>query len=506
MIDRPLFVQFLVAGSVVAIFSMVSLILLLFQVNQQREASEWLSKTHRTISLLNTLGRDFYRQESAFRDFLKTPDARTLAAMRERGEYWDATMIELGTLIEEGSTQRELLASIQESYLGWRDLSEPLLAAVASNGNDAQVSGETLREEAAHFKSTFLLIDRLIDIENSLLGVRDVEEKGALQATFSAVAMANIALLLIFSIVLMKLYSSIARPISALSQGIGRYRDGEFTTRVPLTNTSEIGYLQTSFNEMAGTIETMVVDLKKLDQLKTDFIGTVSHELRTPLTSIRGYAKVLVNEEAGELSRLQKDFLGIIDTNAMRLTDLINDLLDVEKIESGNIQLVKERNDLIEILKECHDTFDILAKQKGLELKYEVPNEPVTIFCDRARIVQVFMNLISNAVKYTNQGSVIIQAEARDYAIVVRIRDSGVGISKEDLDKLFQKFFRTNSALTGQETGSGLGLVIVRGLVESHGGQITVESELGVGTSFIVTLGVEKTDLTHQNHSKDVNQ
>jgi signal transduction histidine kinase/CheY-like chemotaxis protein len=311
-------------------------------------------------------------------------------------------------------------------------------------------------------------------------------QQNQLQPIFIAIVLLNIAFLLVFSIALIKLYLNIARPISNLSRGISRYQAGNFKTRVPVSNRSQIGFLEASFNEMAEKIENMVTDLKKLDELKTEFLSTVSHELRTPLTSISGYTKLLISGDAGQINEMQKEFLYIVDTNIVRLTNLINDLLDVEKMELGKVQFAREREDLTLVLKECCDTFDVLAKQKGLELRYNVPSNPLTMIGDRDRLIQIFMNLLSNAIKYTKNGFIEIAAEQRDYAIIVRIRDSGVGLTSEDLEKMFQKFYRARSGVATGEGGTGLGLVIVRGLMEGHGGSIKVESTPGEGTCFQV--------------------
>jgi signal transduction histidine kinase/CheY-like chemotaxis protein len=337
---------------------------------------------------------------------------------------------------------------------------------------------------------TLLRIDRLIDLETNKLELRIQSEKDAVQSTFSAIALINIALILVIGFVLANLYMWIARPIADLSRGISRYQGGDFKARVDVTSKSQIGFLGTSFNAMAEKIETMVFDLRKLDQLKSEFLSTVSHELRTPLTSIAGYAKLLRSGDAGPVTDSQKEFLDIIDTNVVRLTNLINDILDVERLDAGKVQMELKPQDLLSILKECGDTFDVLAKQKGLELRYLIPSASFKVVGDRDRLVQIFMNLLSNAIKYTNAGFIEIQVAKRDYAVAIRIRDTGAGLSKEDQENLFQKFYRSRDVVNSAEGGTGLGLVIVRKFVEAHGGTITVESEYGRGTVFIVTLPV----------------
>lgn len=475
----------------VAFFSVVSLILLLSQVDSQTKASRFLSQTHRAVGRLNTLGRDYYRQETAVLEYLRARDNRYLASVLEQRQLWNEGIKSLGELTAGNQRETEVLHRLEESYQGWLKVSDELIGQFNKpmwSSSNSLPDPESLRNESALFKETFLLIDRLINLENRQLAVRDESEKAATRATFSAIALIQVALMLIFGFVLAKLYLSIARPISELSGGMQRYESGDFTARVPVSNDSQIGYLERTFNGMAEKIEDMVADLRKLDQLKTEFISTVSHELRTPLTSIGGYAKLLAGGDAGPVTETQKEFLYIIDTNVVRLTHLINDILDVEKMEVGKMQIVREPQDLHSVLKECRDTFGILAAQKGLELRYRVADELPPILGDRSRLVQIFMNLLSNAIKYTEKGFVELTAEPNDFAVTVKVRDSGVGLSADEKERLFQKFYRTRSGLRSAEGGTGLGLAIVRGLVEAHGGTITVDSLPGQGTTFTVTF------------------
>lgn len=227
---------------------------------------------------------------------------------------------------------------------------------------------------------------------------------------------------------------------------------------------------------------------RESDDLKSEFVSTVSHELRTPLTSIGGYTKVLLDGDAGPLNETQREFLRIVDTNVERLTELINDLLDVDKMESGKVLLRREVIDLREVLEESVETFKLQAERKGLRLELRGGAEPLNVHGDRSRLLQVFMNLVSNAVKYTEKGSVTLESSRDGDAVMARVRDTGIGIPESDREKLFSKFYRTGQARLSGEGGTGLGLVIVRGLVEAHEGRIDLSSEEGKGSVFTVTL------------------
>jgi signal transduction histidine kinase len=228
--------------------------------------------------------------------------------------------------------------------------------------------------------------------------------------------------------------------------------------------------------------------VKKTSRDKVDLFSTLSHEVRTPLTSIGGYIKLLLGGEPGALSETQKDYLSIVDKNVDRLTQLINEILDYQVMESGNIPMTKRILYVGPILKECCDTFGIVASQKGLNLLLSFPEGLRPVFGDRSRLVQVFMNLISNAIKFTQTGSVKVTAVDSRLGVLVTVEDTGVGLTELDRKKLFKKFFRADSGLATPEGGTGLGLVITQGLVKSHGGKISVKSKKGKGTTFFVVL------------------
>lgn len=236
------------------------------------------------------------------------------------------------------------------------------------------------------------------------------------------------------------------------------------------------------------TIQDITVE-KKVDRMKSEFTSTVSHELRTPLTSIKGYVDLILDGDAGEVNDIQRDFLMVVKHNSDRLVGLINDLLDLSRIESGRVQLRKDPVDLDETLELVFATTKTLAVEKGQNLKMRKPSKLPIVIGDSDRIAQVMVNLISNAVKYTHAGgSINIKAETGDKFVRISVTDSGIGISLKDQSKLFEKFYRVDNSLTREVGGTGLGLSIVKTLVEMHGGEIGVESEIGKGSIFSFTL------------------
>ncbi|WP_260447087.1 PAS domain S-box protein [Nostoc sp. 2RC] len=237
---------------------------------------------------------------------------------------------------------------------------------------------------------------------------------------------------------------------------------------------------------------------KEIDKMKTDFISTVSHELRTPLTSVLGFASIIKEKLesdvfpilANEDRKLQKtikrvgDNLKIIVSEAERLTSLINDVLDIAKMEAGKVEWQMQPLDLTELLDWATTSTAALFETNGLKLIIDIEPELPQVIGDRNRLLQVLINLISNAIKFTESGSITCRINQQNEAICISVIDTGVGIAPEDQPKVFEKFRQVGDTLTDKPKGTGLGLPICKQIVEHHGGRIWVESELGQGSTF----------------------
>jgi signal transduction histidine kinase/DNA-binding response OmpR family regulator/CHASE3 domain sensor protein len=230
---------------------------------------------------------------------------------------------------------------------------------------------------------------------------------------------------------------------------------------------------------------------REVDRMKSEFVSLVSHELRTPLTSIKGYVDLLIDGDVGEVTAEQREFLGIVKSNADRLVTLINDLLDVSRIESGKVELRLAAVDLSSTLTQVAASMRPQIEAMKQSLSMHVPDDLPLVSADGPRLIQILTNLLSNAHKYTPEGgSIEVTAEAVAGFVRVHVRDSGIGMAPDELSKLFTKFFRANNRTAQTVGGTGLGLAITKTLVEMHGGQIAVESEEGRGTCFSFTLPV----------------
>ncbi len=235
---------------------------------------------------------------------------------------------------------------------------------------------------------------------------------------------------------------------------------------------------------------------REIDQMKNEFVSTVSHELRTPLTSIKGYVDLILDGDAGDINEIQEEFLRIVKENSDRLVEMINDMLDISRIESGRIRLKVEPVDMTESIEGAVDSFRAVLNQTGRNVKTRVPEHLPLVAVDRDRVGQVLINLISNALKYSpDGGDVTITAKHTDGFVQVSVADKGMGISREDQKKLFTKFYRVDSAMTREIGGTGLGLSIAKSIIELLGGSMSIRSKLGEGSTFSFSVPVAGSDL-----------
>ncbi len=280
--------------------------------------------------------------------------------------------------------------------------------------------------------------------------------------------------------------------------------------RAQLASTMQVASVRENYRELAeknDALKTSYDELKQLDQLKSTFLATVSHELRTPLTSIIGYAEMLESGAAGALSDGQTEFLKTIRGKADQLLGLISSLLDLGHLEAQNLQLHSEAVDPRALLSDVGSTIVPNANRRNVALDIEVADDTPKIWGDPVRLQQIVLNLADNAMKFSAEGgTVVLRAEAGELdaggpgglgaalftasrpGVVLTVRDTGMGIPEENLARIFDAFYQVDAGTTRAHGGAGLGLSIVKQLVDSHDGKIEVTSTLGEGTIFTVTL------------------
>lgn len=271
---------------------------------------------------------------------------------------------------------------------------------------------------------------------------------------------------------------SIVNPVTAIGRTAQRIAMGEYDARLEKRYDDEIG-------DLCDTINFMAEEIGATEKMKNEFLSSVSHELRTPLTAIKGWSETL--QTAPEDRELVSRGLAVIGKEAERLSGLVEELLDFSRMESGHIVLKRQRLDVLAELEEAVFLFRDRTTRAGLSLEYSGGEELLPVMGDPARLRQVFVNLLDNAVKYTPRGGRIrVEAAQLPGRVQVVISDTGVGIAPEELPRVRQKFYQTDPA----NPGSGIGLALVEEIVRLHGGRMEMDSEPGVGTAVTVLLPV----------------
>ena len=253
--------------------------------------------------------------------------------------------------------------------------------------------------------------------------------------------------------------------------------------------------LKNAIEDIHEAYKTIKKQNKKIlasEKIKNEFIANVSHELRTPLNAIIGYSDILKTGNCGDLTDKQKDYINEIQIAGVQLLGMVNEILDITKIEANAIKLVKRYFEISRPIIETKNLLLPLIKNKNLNIIVNIEND-IDIFADYQKIQQIFYNLLSNAIKYSNtNGNIYISVTNTKKKIKIVVKDEGVGIDKKYHKKIFQKFVQLEEAFYKKETSTGLGLAITKNLVELHNGKIKVESKTGEGASFIVTLPINE--------------
>ena len=270
---------------------------------------------------------------------------------------------------------------------------------------------------------------------------------------------------------------SIVRPIRDVSNTARRIALGDFKSKIKIDKNDEIG-------ELCDTINYMATELSHAETLKNDFISSVSHELRTPLTAIRGWGET-VKMSIGVDDELVSRGMEVVLSEADRLSSLVEELLDFSRMQSGRLTVNTMPIDVSELLRTVSDMYTELARQQGIELSYTPPVQNSIVLGDPDRLKQVFINIIDNAVKYTEKGGLVLVVQSREEGCVqILVKDTGVGIPAADLDHVKEKFFKSNKTVRG----SGIGLAVADEIIKQHQGLLFLESTEGVGTTATIVL------------------
>lgn len=377
-------------------------------------------------------------------------------------------------LMAVGSTGRVTLTSSGFAAADWMNLEDYREV----KNSDAKSSCREIRLASGERVMSYLVILSGPAYEYSALRIMTSMDEVYSQILKLGILLSVILLAIILLILVSGLYfvRSIVVPVRRMCETARSYAEGDFRERIEKTSDDEIG-------ELADAINYMATELENSDKMKNEFISSVSHELRTPLTAIKGWSETALQmpddpETVGKAMR-------VITGETERLSDMVEELLDFSRIQDGRFTLQFETCDILAELGEAVLIYTERAKALGIELEYYEPEMLPFVHGDRARLRQVFINIIDNAVKYSNQGGkVSVEAYEDKGDIVVLVSDTGVGISAEDLPKVKTKFYKANQT----RRGSGIGLAVADEIVNMHGGSLIVNSKLGTGTTVMITL------------------
>ncbi|HEX2905248.1 MAG TPA: HAMP domain-containing sensor histidine kinase [Phototrophicaceae bacterium] len=308
--------------------------------------------------------------------------------------------------------------------------------------------------------------------------------------------------LLAIGMIYIALNRIVIAPINTLKTIARKMTGGQYGQRIPITVQDEVGQLAQTFNEMASAIQQRETSLQaareqaeRADQVKSAFLASMSHELRTPLNAVINFTQFVIDGDTGPVNEDQSELLNEVVSSARHLLSLINDVLDMSKIEAGSLKLFIEDNvNLNTILTSVAATGRGLLADKSVRVQLEADSNLPLIRADRQRIVQILLNIVSNACKFTDDGEITIMAFQAKDEIHIAVRDTGPGIAPEDQALVFEAFKQAQAGLQ-RGGGTGLGMPIARSLAEAHGGQLWLESAPGQGSTFHVTLPVKSEKL-----------
>jgi signal transduction histidine kinase len=466
----------------ITVVLLVPLLLALRSLDAVHEQTRLLRDREFAASLilgtLRELTDDVKRTEDGV---LLSQDSGSFIRIRKQIDALASTANSLGRFIP-----RETSSDLSNAILALRAATETEMQAVTSSAlNTAdEVSAQRVRP-------ALLVIDRVIARTETRL--RDethdrVEQAASTTVDAQRTAAGSLAIaLLLATLIAIWLTRSISRPVFELERGMKAVADGDFAQRLPAMEKRS-----DEFGRLAGSYHGMTAQLSELDKLKAEFVSVASHELKTPINVIVGYLELLQENIYGELNPKQREICATLGKQAQTLTRLVKRLLDISRFEAGGGKLERRQVDLDRFLHAFETSFHVLALQREINFKVVRSGElPAHVLWDEDRINEVLGNLLSNAFKFTDRGgSVELVVEGSENEVCIAVRDTGVGIASEQLPHIFEKFFQASNQAYAAAKGTGLGLAIAREIVEAHGGTIRVESTLGIGTTFSLTLPV----------------
>jgi signal transduction histidine kinase len=480
-------VRIAVSAFVVGVGLAIVFAVLFLAITGLRHRSLEATHSQQVIATANQLQTLVIDLETGVRGFAITRKPRFLAPWRAAGTQFPKSTRRLVALTTDNPKQHERAMEIKRAIEQY--FSESLLVVDylrRNPGFSAKVA--TAPSKQAQIEALRTRFEAFLSTERALGERRD---KNARVTARNALIVGGIGLgAALLLILLGALYVNrvVARPVRLAADAAANIAGGDFSGRLETSGPGEVGELERSFNTMAASLERTLADLEERnqtlvesEQTKSELVSNVSHELRTPLASVLGFSALMLDRELPpeEMRR----YLEVIRTEARRLAELLNDLLDIQRIEQGTIELRLEEVDLNDLLSAQVTLYS--AQSADHELHLDPADDALVVYGDRDRLAQVIGNILSNAIKYSPEGGVVdISASLVGDEAWIWVRDEGLGIPAEHQQRIFTKFFRGDVGRERGISGTGLGLVLARQIVEAHGGEIGFESLEGEGSTF----------------------
>jgi signal transduction histidine kinase len=447
-----------------------------------------LVRLQRKIAAYRQLQHDTTSQLYGVASALLGPDERTLeATLRQLNEFgYDFDRLQFIARDEV-----DLLAEVRAEYGAFTQ--------VVTRAVDLIRAGRVAEGRALQLTEAGPLADKLERVTNQLVNRAEADMVASIEAGESAyrtsrwtvlgfaVGSIGLALLLGYAI-----SWSLIEPVKRINMSLREIAAGDFSKRVTVVNRDELGDLAANLNRMDDELGRLYTQLETANRHKSEFLANMSHELRTPLNAVLGFSEILLQRMFGPLNEKQEEYLRDIRESGAHLLSLINDILDLSKIEAGRMELEVKDFDLPQAVSDAMILVRERAMRRELALDVAIDAGVATVRADERKIKQVLLNLLSNAIKFTPEGGrITVRATQGNGCVQVSVRDTGIGIAPEDQGVIFEEFRQVGSSAAKQE-GTGLGLALCRKFIELHGGTIWLSSEVGKGSAFTFALPVTR--------------
>jgi signal transduction histidine kinase len=475
----------------VAFLGMVTLLIVLGAVGMRvlaeaNQRTEDLIRLQRKIAAYRQVQQDTTAQLYGAASALLIFNERALAsALRQLSQFG----YDLERLQFIAQDEVELLNQVRQAYDRFVDVVTRVIDLTRA-GHAAEARGMQVAEAGP-------LANRLERLTNQLVNRAEADMVAAIaasQQSYSSSQIVVISLILTSAVLALLLghliSSSLIEAVTKINVQLRRIAEGDFSQRLHIANRDELGALAANVNRMSQELGQLYEQLELASRHKSEFLANTSHELRTPLNAILGYTELILDDIYGPVPEKIRDVLERVQSNGRHLLGLINDVLDLSKIEAGQLTLGTAEYSMLDIVQTVVSATEALVTEKHLTLRTAIAEGLPTGEGDERRITQVMLNLVGNAIKFTDAGEIAITVSAGADSFQVAVSDTGPGIALADQQLVFEAFRQVDSSSTRKKGGTGLGLAISKKIIELHGGCIWVDSELGRGSTFTFTIPV----------------